>query len=90
MSAVCYVYVLRNPQGRCYIGLSEDVNVRLGQHNAGLSQWTAKFRPWTLVWTSAPLTLSDARRLENLLKRQKGGAGLYRITGMPKLSSSGS
>ena len=90
MSAVCYVYVLRNPQGRCYIGLSEDVNVRLGQHNAGLSQWTAKFRPWTLVWTSAPLTLSDARRLENLLKRQKGGAGLYRITRMPRPSSSGS
>ena len=90
MSAACYVYVLRNPQGRSYIGLSEDVHVRLRQHNAGLSQWTAKFRPWTLVWTSGPLALSDARRLENLLKRQKGGAGLYQITRMPKPSSSGS
>ncbi|HUL51766.1 MAG TPA: GIY-YIG nuclease family protein, partial [Opitutaceae bacterium] len=49
---------------------------RLGDHNAGISKWTAKYRPWHLIWTSFPLTLSSARKLENLLKRQKGGVGL--------------
>jgi hypothetical protein len=30
------------------------------------------------------MPLGDARKLENLLKRQKGGAGFYRITGLPQ------
>jgi hypothetical protein len=28
--------------------------------------------------------LGDARNLENLLKRQKGGVGFYRLTGLPQ------
>jgi putative endonuclease len=76
------VYVLRNSQGRHYIGLSEDVTARLAQHNAGESQWTAKHRPWGLIWQSDAMALTDARKLENLLKRQKGGAGFYRLTGL--------
>ena len=70
------VYLIENATNRRYIGLSEDVNVRIAQHNAGQSKWTAKFVPWHLVWTSRPLDLGAARKLENLLKRQKGGDGL--------------
>jgi hypothetical protein len=33
------------------------------------------------------MALGDARKLENLLKRQKGGRGLYELTGMPKPES---
>jgi len=71
-----FAYVLRNGASRRYIGVSEDPQVRLLQHNAGVSKWTAQHGPWSLVWTSRPLTLGDARRLENTLKRQKGGSGL--------------
>jgi putative endonuclease len=84
------VYVLRNPQERLYIGVSEDVRVRLAQHNDGRSKWTAKYRPWTLVWQSNELTLSEARKLENLRKRQKGGDGFYRLTGLSRIGSAGS
>ena len=28
------------------------------------------------------MSLSEARKLENLLKRQKGGEGFYKITGL--------
>jgi putative endonuclease len=70
------IYVLRNPAGRLYIGLTENVQARLGQHNAGESKWTAKFRPWELFWVSNELALGEARRLETHLKRQKGGNGL--------------
>ncbi len=73
------VYVLRNESGRGYIGLSEDVEKRLRQHNAGLSNWTAKFRPWELQWTSVELSLRDARKLESKMKGQKGGDGLDRL-----------
>jgi len=75
MAATYQVYVLQNPSGRYYIGLSEDVPKRLQQHNQGLSHWTRSRGPWSLLWTSPPMTLSQARKLENLLKRQKGGTG---------------
>jgi putative endonuclease len=71
-----HVYQLRNDAGRSYIGLSGNVAERVAQHNRGESRWTAKYRPWELAWVSRPMNLGDARRLENLLKRQKGGDGL--------------
>jgi predicted GIY-YIG superfamily endonuclease len=77
------VYVLRNEQARRYIGLSEDPHLRLQQHNSGLSQWTRHRAPCKLVWQSAPLSLSEARKLEIRFKRQGGGKGFYTITGLP-------
>jgi predicted GIY-YIG superfamily endonuclease len=73
------VYVLRNSAGRFYIGLSENILLRLEQHNTGLSRWTKNKGPWELFWQSSPMTLSDARKLENKLKRQKGGSGFTTI-----------
>ena len=70
------VYLLRNPTGIRYIGLSDDIVRRVEQHNQGVSRWTRGKGPWTLEWTSTPRSLGDARKLEILLKRQKGGIGL--------------
>ena len=82
------VYVLRNPQGRFYIGLSESVFVRLKQHNSAMSQWTSSRGPWSLVWTSGFLSLGDARRLEIRLKKAKGGRGFFSLTGLQRSSGS--
>ncbi len=85
------VYVLQNTAGRFYIGLSEDVGIRVQQHNDGVSKWTRSRGPWNLVWTSKPMSLTDARKLENLFKKQKGGDGIYRLTGLKRSQrSSGS
>jgi len=70
------VYVIENPNGKRYIGLSQDVSLRVHQHNSGLSLWTKAKGPWSLIWTSEAMSLSDARKLEIKLKRQKGGIGL--------------
>ena len=78
------VYVIQNPTGKFYVGLSEDVQRRLEDHNTGRSKWTKGKGPWSLIWTSDLMTLSDARKLENLLKRQKGGDGFYRLTGLAR------
>jgi predicted GIY-YIG superfamily endonuclease len=59
--------------------------LRVQQHNAGLTRSTRGRGPWILVWQSDTLKLSDARRLEFDLKRQKGGNGFYRKTGLRKL-----
>ena len=84
MSSKAYrVYVLQNADDRYYIGLTENVSVRLNQHNAGESKWTAKYRPWRLIRESPELSLGDARKLGNHLKRQKGGNGFRRLIGLP-------
>src|SRR5437899_732114 len=79
-TAVAYrVYVIQNREGKFYIGLTDDVGRRINQHNMGGSRWTRGKGPWTLVWQSAEMNLSSARKLELLLKRQKGGDGFYRM-----------
>ena len=87
-TTVYQVYVITNPAGKFYIGLSENVSKRLEQHNQGISKWTRNRGPWSLVWRSGLLTLSDARKLESRLKRQKGGHGFEQLIGHRKLSGS--
>jgi predicted GIY-YIG superfamily endonuclease len=82
------VYVIQNAEGKFYTGISEDVELRLIQHNDGVSKWTKGRGPWVLRWTSEALSITDARKLENLIKRQKGGAGFYRLTGLTRPSGS--
>ena len=78
-----WVYVLRSDTRRCfYIGLSEDSDVRLVEHNAGLSKWTQGKGPWRKIWQRKFDSLSKARKFENLLKRQRGGSGFYQLTGI--------
>jgi putative endonuclease len=81
------VYVINNLEGKFYIGLSNDVARRVEQHTTGQSRWTKARGPWTLVWQSAEMNLSDARKTELLLKRQKGGDGFYKMTGLSRFGS---
>ena len=80
-AVLCRVYVIQNREGKFYIGLSDDVGRRINQHKVGVSKWTRSRGPWALMWQSAEMNLSDARKLELLLKRQKGGDGFYRMIG---------
>ena len=82
------VYVIQNPDGRFYIGLSDDPERRMVEHNTGVSKWTKGKGPWTLVWTSEAKSLTAARQLENLLKKQKGGDGFFRLTRLRRSSGS--
>jgi putative endonuclease len=82
------VYVIRNTAGTFYIGLSENVSRRVEEHNQGVSKWTRHRGPWSLSWTSESVSLSEARKLENRLKRQKGGVGFGFLTGQRSASGS--
>ena len=88
-----FVYLLWSPAGRrFYIGVTDDVSRRLAQHNAGISTWTRRFAgSWQLLWSTSFPSLSEARCFERLLKRQKSGTGLWRLTGVePPLDLPGS
>ncbi len=82
------VYVIENPAGKLYIGLSENIALRVEQHNVGVSRWTKGKGPWSLIWTSEAMSLGEARKLENKLKRQGRGAGFYAMTGLPRRDGS--
>ena len=87
-----FVYVLWSEVGRrFYTGVSEDPGQRLSQHNEWQSRWTSRYRPWTLVFEELFPSYTAARKRELLLKRQKGGEGFYKLTGLdPSRFRSGS
>ncbi|MDQ5940982.1 MAG: putative endonuclease [Candidatus Dependentiae bacterium] len=67
---MCYVYILRSISfpTQIYIGYTTNIEVRLIVHNAGKSPFTAKNRPWILIWHSAFLQESKAIEFEKHLK----------------------
>ncbi len=66
-----FVYILRNPEGRYYIGQTSDIQLRLQRHNTGRVFWTKRHRPWELVHSDQFETRSEAMAQEKRLKRLK-------------------
>jgi predicted GIY-YIG superfamily endonuclease len=61
------VYILQNPQGRFYIGQTQDVVFRLIDHNrtdAYEGKYTRKNGPWELVWQENHSTRPSAMQRE--------------------------
>jgi len=55
MPGVYRVYVLRSLNAKFYIGFSENVTLRVQQHNAGLTRSARGRGPWKLFWQSDTL-----------------------------------
>ena len=71
-----YVYMLRSipfPDSH-YTGLTEDLNQRFRQHNAGESTHTRKFMPWVLLGYIAFSDRGKAEAFEAYLKTASGRA----------------
>ena len=66
-----YVYMLRCSDGSYYTGVTNNVELRLAQHERGddASCYTFKRRPMTLVYTCAFRDIFDAIAYEKKLKR---------------------
>jgi len=68
-----YVYLIYSKKTEIiYKGLTETINRRLKEHNAGLVKSTKNDRPWTLVYYEAFSSKKDARREELFLKTGQG------------------
>ncbi len=65
-----YVYTLLSGKNKdVYIGYSEDLRKRFGEHNNGFVKATKAYRPWKLVYYEAYVTKFDATRREVQLKK---------------------
>ncbi len=83
-----FCYILECADGSYYVGVSDNPQRRLDEHNQGkASSWTAQRRPLRLIWTEQHPTLSSARQRENQLKRWSHSKKKKLIAGSPRLRS---
>lgn len=71
-----YVYILRSlsDPDRHYTGLTEDLEARLGIHNAGRVPHTSKYAPWRTETAIAFQSRDKAVAFERYLKTHSGRA----------------
>ena len=68
-----YVYALNSEKdNRIYVGLTENVERRLKEHNSGKSLSTKGYRPWKLFYVEEADSLPEARLKEKKLKSGSG------------------
>ena len=67
-----YIYVLRNKEGKQYIGQTNNLSRRVIEHNSGFSRYTKKKGPWTLKYSEEYKTRSEAMRREKYFKTGVG------------------
>jgi predicted GIY-YIG superfamily endonuclease len=83
-----FCYILECCDGSYYVGVSDNPERRLEEHNTGRgSDWTAERRPVKLVWTEEHATLAAARKRENQLKRWGHAKKAKLVRGSPRLRS---
>jgi len=67
-----YLYILQSQKdGSYYIGYSANSQQRLLKHNNSRSGYTSRKKPWTLVYTQAYATKTEAIKRERFIKAQK-------------------
>jgi putative endonuclease len=59
-----------------YTGYTENIQVRIEQHNSGLVLSTKPYRPWELVFYEAYKSKKDAKRRELYFKTTKSRKAL--------------
>ncbi|MDQ5979266.1 MAG: putative endonuclease [Verrucomicrobiota bacterium] len=76
MNEFVYVYILKSlaPSGGFYVGLTDDLSVRLTKHNAGGVPHTAKLKPWRIKTAIDFRDRSRAAVFEKYLKSPSGRA----------------
>jgi len=72
-SAMKYVYILESLDSEhFYVGITDDLRVRLAKHNAGEVPHTSKYRPWRL---KTYVAFSDEKQAIVFEKYLKSGSG---------------
>ena len=75
-----YIYLLESiTDGIWYVGLSENPNKRLKQHNQGKSKFTKGHLPWRLLYKEKIGNLKEARIKEKYYKTAAGKRRLNRL-----------
>ena len=75
-----YVYVIQSKEGYRYTGMTEDLDLRLKQHNdKTLSFWTKRGTNWKLIYKEEFESKTEALKREKWLKTGAGRDYLKRV-----------
>ncbi|MEP7108647.1 MAG: GIY-YIG nuclease family protein [Ferruginibacter sp.] len=59
------IYVIQSINtNKLYVGMTEDLQNRLREHNAGKSKYTATFKPWKVIYSETAENFETARKEE--------------------------
>ncbi len=68
-TVVYFVYLLKSKKnGSLYIGITNDFQRRLDEHNSGKNISTRRYMPWVLIYFEGYLSKFDAEKRELNLK----------------------
>jgi putative endonuclease len=68
-----HVYALQSlSRNYIYVGLTDNLERRIHQHNAGLNPTTKPYSPFKLIWSESFETRVEARKREKYLKSGVG------------------
>ena len=84
-----FVYILRLDNGNYYIGSTNSLERRIGEHKGGREKYTSKFLPIDLVFSQEYESLKMARNIERKLKKLKRKDIIERIISDGKIRMSG-
>ncbi|WP_370390779.1 GIY-YIG nuclease family protein [uncultured Winogradskyella sp.] len=85
---VYYVYILFSAKHKkSYVGMTNDLERRLLEHNSGYSPYTAKFGPWELLHAESFESGQDARQREKYLKSGAGRRWMKKTIKWPRSSA---
>jgi putative endonuclease len=63
-----YIYILKMSNNKYYTGITQDLSIRMKQHDKGYSKSTKWHRPLKLIFATIAKDRQSARRLEVKIK----------------------
>ncbi len=70
MPSYCYI-LFSDKLNKYYVGSTTDIARRWEEHNRGKEKFTKSGCPWIIVYSEIFAELSDARKRETYIKKQK-------------------
>lgn len=68
-----FTYVIYSKaNNKIYVGQTNNLKLRLNEHNKGLSKYTSKYIPWELIYYEKFATRAEAMKREKELKTHRG------------------
>ena len=75
-----WIYILKSINyEKTYVGLTNNLQRRLKEHNNGKSNYTNKFKPWRIIYTEEAENLTNARAREKYFKSASGRKKIKKI-----------